>query len=89
MKEQEKAEKITEIVMRWMEVGGETQCEDWWHSAVRHVQRNVDSVCAHERGEDTDEPDVHPDRYDGAAYAHAASDIQFLLKQVLGGTYPG
>lgn len=76
------AEKISEITERWSEIRPDVQCAVWWYSAIRHCQRNVDSLCPHEDlflGE-INEPDVHPERYDGAPYAHAANDIHYLLE---------
>ncbi len=73
---------IREIANRWRDIEAIAQCEDWWYSAVRHCQKNVDDLCVHGdllTGAKTDQPDVHPDRYEGTAYAHAAEDIHYLL----------
>ena len=87
------SDRITEIKERWAE---ETvlQCTDWWYSAVRHVQRNMDEMCKHESwsgvsvGEISDEEysATHPDRYDGTRHAHAGADIAYLLGFVRAGT---
>lgn len=74
--------RVTEIINRWKDYAPEPQCEQWWWSAIRHCQRNMDDMCDHEMGEDTDQPDVHPDMYDGKAYAHAAADIHYLLSLI-------
>jgi len=78
------SDRITEIKERWAE---ETvlQCTDWWYSAVRHVQRNMDEMCEHESyGQSANISDeeysaTHPDRYDGTRHAHAGADIAYLL----------
>ena len=76
-------DRVTEIANRWAGIPDKPQCEDWWYSAIRHCQRNVEELCAHEYGEgDESQPDVHPDRYDGKPYAHAAADIHYLLGQL-------
>lgn len=80
-------DRLAEIRSRWEVYDAKPQCEDWWYSAIRHCQRNVDSLCEHQAWPepdefDTDQPDVHPDRYDGAAYAHSASDIHYLLSLI-------
>ena len=72
-------DRIAEIAERWADISPAPQCESWWYSAIRHCQRNVDDLCAHEWGDPIDQPDVHPDRYEGTPYAHASADIHFLL----------
>ena len=74
-------QRLTEIVARWWNFT-EPQCQDWWYSAIRHVQRNVEDVCVHERNEKTTEPDVHPSRYDGEIFGHATEDIWWLLQEL-------
>jgi hypothetical protein len=72
--------RITEIAERWKDIAAAAQCEEWWYSAIRHCQRNVDDLCPHESwGMETDQPDIHPGRYEGTVYAHAAEDIHYLL----------
>lgn len=78
-------ERIEVIKERWKDIEPVAQCEDWWYSAVRHCQRNMDGLCIHGdllTGATTDQPDVHPDRYEGKPHAHAAEDIHFLLSLI-------